>query len=91
MVYLITYDLHGEGNGYAELSRAISIAADGLHCRVCESSWLIQSRCKSAEDVYDKIKKNFDHGDKCLIIEVTDNWDGWLRREDVSKIHQFFS
>lgn len=90
MVYLVTYDLHGEGNGYAELSRAIMAASEGGHYRVCESSWLVRSRCQSAEELYDKIKKNFDHGDKCLVIEVNDNWHGRLWREGISKIGQFF-
>lgn len=87
MVYLITYDLSGEdGNGYADLSRAIMIAADGSHIRVCESSWLIQSNCQSAEEVYDKIEKNFDRGDECLVVEVTDNWYSRLNRETLRAV-----
>ena len=82
MVYLITYDLNKSGKDYQGVYDAIKAASDGVWCHYWDSSWLIRSTYSSANSVFEKIKPHLDSNDKCLVIEVKHNTQGWLTQEE---------
>lgn len=50
-------------------------------CHYWDSSWLIKSELKTADDVFEKIKPHLDSNDRCLVVEVKNNKQGWLTKE----------
>lgn len=78
MVYMITYDLNKQGKDYDNLIQAIKDASTGAWCSYWKSSYLIKSNISSAEKVFDRLKPYIDSNDRILVIEVTDNYWGWL-------------
>ena len=78
MVYFITYDLNNTGKDYAGVFQAIKDASDGVWCHYWDSSWLIRSKYESADSVFEKIKPHLDSDDRCIVIEVKNNKQGWL-------------
>lgn len=77
MVYFITYDLNKTGKDYEGVYQAIKDASE-YWCHYWDSSWLIKSELKSADDVFQKIKPHLDDNDRCFVIEVKNNKQGWL-------------
>lgn len=77
MVYFITYDLNKSGKDYEGVFQAIKDVSD-CWCHYLDSSWLIKSALKSADDVFQKIKPHLDDNDRCLVVEVKNNKQGWL-------------
>lgn len=86
MVYLITYDLNTTGKDYAGVYQAIKDSAVSW-CHYWDSSWLIKSNLKSASDVFQKIEPHLDRNDRCLVIEVTNNKQGWLSKKQWDSIN----
>lgn len=80
MVYLITYDLNKADKDYDGVFKAIKDASTGVWCHFWDSSWLIKSSL-SVDDVFEKIKPHLDSNDRCLVIEVKNNKQGWLTKE----------
>lgn len=80
MVYLITYDLNKTDKDYGGVFKAIKDASTGVWCHYWDSSWLIKSSL-SVNDVFEKIKPHLDSNDRCLVIEVKNNKQGWLTKE----------
>lgn len=78
MVYFITYDLNKTGKDYEGVYQAIKDASTGVWCHYWESSWLIKSTLTSADAVFAKIKPHLDTNDRCIVIEVVNNKQGWL-------------
>lgn len=81
MVYMITYDLNSPGQNYEDVIQAIKDASTGIWCTSWKSSYLIQSDLTTANAVFEKIKPYIDKNDNILVIEVTDNKQGWLPKE----------
>lgn len=81
MVYFITYDLNKDGKDYEGVFQAIKDASDGVWCHYWDSSWLIRSKYESADSVFEKIKPHLDSDDRCIVIEVKDNKQGWLTQK----------
>lgn len=77
MVYLITYDLNTTGKDYEGVYQAIKDASVNW-CRYWDSSWLIKSELESADAVFKKIKPHLDDNDRCFVVEVKNNTQGWL-------------
>lgn len=81
MVYFITYDLNSEGQKYKDVIDTIKDVSNGNYCSYWESSYLISSDL-TPEAIVDKIKQYLDNNDSLMVIEVTDNYQGWLSTED---------
>ncbi len=81
MVYFITYDLNKAGKNYDGVYQAIKDASTGAWCHYWDSSWLIKSNYTSADSVFEKIKPHLDSDDRCLVIEVKNNKQGWLTKK----------
>lgn len=81
MVYLISYDLNKTGKNYEGVYQAIKDASTGVWCHPLESTWLIKSTLSSANSVFEKIKPELDSDDRCFVIEVSNNYQGWLTKK----------
>lgn len=81
MVYLVTYDLNKPGKDYTGLYQAIKDASDGNWWHYLDSTWLIRTQSSSANAVFQKIQPHLDSNDRCLVIEVTRNYQGWLDKD----------
>lgn len=88
MVYLITYDLNKPGKDYTSVYQAIKDASDGTLWHDLDSAWLIRSQLQSANDVFRYIQPHLDANDRCLVIEVKRNYQGWLPEKDWEHIRQ---
>lgn len=78
MVYMITYDLNSPGQKYDDVINAIKEASTGVWCTYWKSSYLIKSNYQTAKEVFEKIKPYLDENDSVLVIEVNNNYQGWL-------------
>lgn len=79
MVYLVTYDLNNEGKNYDAVIKAIKDSSIGVYCSFWRSSWLIKSNLATADEVFKNIEPYMDPDDRCLVIQVEDNKQGWLQ------------
>lgn len=79
-VYMITYDLNGEGQNYEKVIQAIKDASTGTWCSYWKSSYLIKSNL-SVQQVSDMITPYLDANDRLIAIEVKNNYQGWLTKE----------
>ncbi|CUO53145.1 Uncharacterised protein [[Eubacterium] contortum] len=76
-VYMITYDLNSEGQNYEKVTQSIKDASTGAWCSYWKSSYLIKSNL-TAEQVSKKITPHIDSNDRLIVIEVRENYWGWL-------------
>lgn len=86
MVYFITYDLNATGKDYEGVYEAIKNASE-YWCHYWDSSWLIKSNLETADAVFAKIKPHLDTNDRCLVIEVKNNKQGWLTKNQWDSIN----
>lgn len=86
MVYLITYDLNKSDKDYEGVYQAIKDAST-YWCHYWDSSWLIKSNLETADAVFDKIKPHLDNNDCCFVVEVKNNKQGWLTKEQWESIN----
>lgn len=84
---MITYDLNKSGQDYENVIKAIKNASNGFWCSYWKSSYLIQSNLTSANDIFNYIKPYIDNNDRVLVIEVTNNIQGWLSEEQWNYIN----
>lgn len=82
MVYFVTYDLNDPGQNYEDVIQAIKDASTGVWCSYWKSSYLIKSNYQTAQEVFNKIEPHLDKNDKCLVIEVKNNKQGWLTKKE---------
>ncbi len=76
MVFLITYDLNKPGQNYNKLYDEIKKAARWWH--YLDSTWIIETQI-SADIWQERLKKHvIDDDDYLLVIQVCDNYQGWL-------------
>lgn len=88
MVYMVTYDLNNSGKNYDGVIEAIKSASNGVWCTYWKSAFLIQSDLASANDVFAKIKPALDRDDRCIVIQVVNNYQGWLQDDQWKYINQ---
>lgn len=74
--YMITYDLNSEGQNYTEVIQAIKDCSLAW-CTYWKSSYLIKSN-STPNEILDAIKSHLDSNDRLIIIEVNENYQGWL-------------
>lgn len=75
-VYMITYDLNTEGQNYEKVIQSIKDVSS-YWCTYWKSSYLIKSNLTS-QQINDKIIPYLDSNDRLLVIEVKNNYRGWL-------------
>ena len=80
MIYLITYDLNKPGQNYKGLYDAIKNASDGSWMHYLDSTWIIRTNL-STKQVCDRIKPCVDNSDNFLVVEIKENYYGWLPNE----------
>ncbi len=88
-IYMITYDLNGKGKDYTGVHEAIKSASNGTWCHYWESSWMICSSL-TVQQVSDKIRPHIDTDDRYIVIEVKNNYQGWLKKEQWEYIRKMF-
>ena len=76
--YMITYDLNSVGQKYDEVIKAIKDSSTGAWCSYWKSSYLIKSNL-TPNQISSKIKPHLDGNDSLIIIEVKNNYQGWLK------------
>lgn len=81
MVYIISYDLNKSEKNYSGVSEAIKSASNGVWCHFLDSTWVIKSNYLSANDIFDLIKPNLDSDDRCIVVELKNNYQGWFTKE----------
>jgi hypothetical protein len=77
--YMITYDLNKSGKDYNGVYQAIKDSSTAW-CHYWDSSWLIKSS-HTPNEITDKVKTHLDSDDRLIVIEVKDNYQGWLTDE----------
>ena len=89
MVYMITYDLNGDDKQYDGVISAIENCAIGEPFSQWQSSYLIKSNLQ-ASGIWRKIRPYLDDDDTLIIIEVTNNYKGWLTKADWRQVKSLF-
>lgn len=74
-VFLITYDLNNPGQDYNKLFQAIKTHGKWSHR--LDSTWIIETS-SSLKTVADDLVNHIDKNDKLIVIEVKDNYSGWM-------------
>ncbi|WP_069997771.1 hypothetical protein [Cellulosilyticum sp. I15G10I2] len=90
-VFLISYDLNKSGQDYNSLYEAIKACSySDTWWHYLDSTWIIKSNL-SVSQVSDKLKSVMDDNDSLLVIEVINNYAGWLPQKawDYLKQHIF--
>ena len=75
MIYQISYDLKTPGQDYSGLYEAIKSL--GSWCHHQKSNWLVDTHF-NASQIFDKLKGHIDQNDLLLIINVGNDYAGWL-------------
>lgn len=87
-VYSVSYDLNKPGQDYSGLLNELRASPGYLH--FLKSGWLIGTK-ESPNQVWDRLAKHIDKGDKLLIIQVVNYKWGWLTKEQWEWIDNLFS
>lgn len=77
--YMITYDLNKSGKDYEGVIEAIKESSTA-YCRYWKSSWLIKSNL-TPDQITAKITPHLDGDDRMIVIEVKNNYQGWMSEE----------
>lgn len=80
MVYIISYDLNKSGQDYQKLYKAIKECSTGIWIHCLDSTWLIKSY-KSTSEIQRILKNAIDDNDSLLVMEVKNNYSGWLPKD----------
>ena len=73
LVYLVSYDLNQPNQDYPKIVKAIETYEKSF--RVLKSQWFIYSN-KTAEDIFNHLKRFIDEDDELFVCEVTRNCSG---------------
>lgn len=75
MIYAINYDIKKPGQNYQSLYEAIKSCGTWWH--YLDSTWLVDTNL-TADSIWKKLAPNIDKNDSVLVIEVTQDYSGWL-------------
>ena len=84
-VLLVCYDLKKPIKDYPGMQKALKNANSWWH--YLDSTWLLKTKL-SPEQWIDKLRPHFDQNDYLLVIEVKDNYQGWLPKKAWDWIHK---
>lgn len=79
MVLMITYDLINPGQKYDEIKKTIGENSFAW-CKYFTTTWLVRTSL-SPDQMADKLKPVFDGNDKLFVIEVKNNYQGLLEKD----------
>ena len=85
MILLITYDLNKPGQDYTRLHNEIKKANTWWH--YLESTWIISTDL-SVLRWSNRLQKHMDKNDHLLVVEICDNYNGWLPQEAWDWLHK---
>lgn len=85
--YMITYDLNSEGQNYSKVIDAIKSSSTGAWCTYWESSYLIKSNL-TVDQISNNITPYLDSNDRLIVIEVKNNYQGWLTKDQWKYIRE---
>lgn len=86
--YMITYDLNNPGQRYTEIIKVIKEQlSNGVWCSYWKSSFLIKSD-KNPTQMLDLLKPHLDNDDRFFIVEVVNNKQGWLEKDEWDYINR---
>lgn len=85
MILLITYDLHKPGQNYEGLHEEIKKYGTWWHH--LDSTWLV-STTDTPTQCMKKLRQHMDDNDNLLVIEVCDNYNGWLPQKAWDWLHK---
>ncbi|MCC3668069.1 hypothetical protein [Terrisporobacter mayombei] len=77
--YMITYDLNSEGQNYNKVIESIKNSGSSW-CTYWKSSYLIKSSL-TPNQIANNIEPYLDSNDRLIVIEVKNNYQGWLTKE----------
>lgn len=75
MILLISYDLRDPGQDYSGLYKELKKAGTWWHH--LDSTWIISTNT-GPDEWQERLRKHMDDDDSLLVIEVTNNYQGWL-------------
>ena len=78
MILLISYDLNNPKRDYRGLYKEIKKADTWWHH--LDSTWIIRTN-QNPETWQNRLRRHLDRDDSLLIIEVRNNYQGWLPEE----------
>lgn len=80
--YMITYDLNNPGQHYTEIINIIkNQLSNGIWCSFWKSSFLIKSD-KTPNQMLELLKPYLDNDDRFFIVEIVNNKQGWLEKDE---------
>ena len=82
--FSINYDLKVPGRDYSGLYEAIK--ATGKWWHYLDSTWIVVTT-ETAGEIWRRLSTHVDKNDYLLIIEITNNAQGWLPKEAWEWIH----
>lgn len=77
-VYAICYELNRPGHSYKDMHK--TIAEFGHWWHQLDSTWLLRTE-KTANEVARALRSHMAPNDRLLVIQVTDDYQGWLPKE----------
>ena len=77
-VFLISYDLKKPGRNYDDLYKKIKSFGKWYHC--LESVWIIKTS-STLQKVSDELVNQIDDNDRLLVVEIKNNYSGWMPRK----------
>jgi hypothetical protein len=87
-VYSVNYDLNRPGQDYSGLLDELRSSPGYLH--LLKSGWLVGTH-ETPNQLWDRLGRHLDKGDRLLIIQVVNYKWGWLTEEQWQWIEQLFS
>lgn len=91
MNYMISYDLNKSGQDYEALFEAIKNASNGIWCKPCKSTWLIQSGCQTSTALYEALEKSLDANDFIVIAKIDGTVYGRMEKSVADYIGKHFN
>jgi hypothetical protein len=88
MIYLITYNRNSIFKNYNDLYEEIKSLGDSWWHHM-NDTWLINTNM-TAEQIANSLLRHINQDDKLLIIEVKENYRGWLHKEAWDWIRETF-
>lgn len=85
MLYLISYDLSQPDRNYDGLYEAIKKQGSWWH--YLESTWIVSSTLTSHQ-IAQNLRSQIDDNDHLIVIQVTKDFDGWLKKDAWDWINQ---
>lgn len=77
-VYNVSYDLNKTGKDYLGLHSELKKTYEWYH--LLDSTWLLYTS-ETADQIWQRLKSHIDGNDNILIIQVTNNKQGWLNQD----------